>query len=196
MDYCNLHELDKAEPILRRIVEKMPLHADAYRTLAQIHMERQEYDKAIDFNIESLKINPTNIWSLVLMGNIYNRKNDSQTADVYFNKVLEYHPDDILALNNLGATYASRGELDKSIEMFEKVIAQDPTYLNPYYGIALSYMRKGTLDKAFETAVDGMKKGVYRPQDRTVRDELQKLAMSVSARIVERMNYDEIEFGM
>ena len=193
IDLCNVHNFDKAEKVLNNIIEQNPLFADAHRFLAQISMERGEYDKAIDQNIEALRVDHTNLYALVLMGNIYAHKNELDTAEIYYNKVVEYHPDDVYGLNNLAANAIKRKQYDKAIDLMLKVLTIDDTYLNSYYGIALSYYEMHEYEKAFEYGVKGMKKGLQRPQDRGVREEIQKLTMTVANEIVSKTNYEEIE---
>ena len=67
--FCEKQQFDKAEPLLKKVVETCPLQADAFRTLAQIYMNRDDLDTAIDYDIEALKADPSNLWALVLMGN-------------------------------------------------------------------------------------------------------------------------------
>lgn len=195
MDLCNNHKFDKAEPILKEITKKCPLHTDSFRILGQIEMERSNFDKAEGYVLEALVIDPTNLWALVLMGNIYAAQDRPETADIYYNKVLEYHPDDILALNNIAANYIRSQKYDKAIPIFEDLIKKDETYLNCYYGLALCFYHKHELEKAIDVCIDGMKKGVNRPQDRGVRDEIQKLVMTACRNYVDGFDYS-IEIGM
>ena len=195
MAYCNSGNFDKAYPILQGIIKKCPLHTDAFRVLGQIEMERGSYGKAEDFVLSALTIDPTNLWALVLMGNIYAYQGKIDVADTYYHRVLEYHPDDILALNNIAGNYLKEGKYDAAIDIFERLIERDKTYLNSYYGLALAHYRSNNLDKTIEVCVDGMKRGVDRPQDRSVRDEIQKLAMSAALNYVKDFDY-RIEVGI
>lgn len=193
-DFCNQGKFDLAEPILKRVVEVCPLHADAHRILAQIEMERGNYEKAYDKNLDALAVDPSNLWALILMGNICARKGDLETSSLFYEKVLEYHPDDSIALNNVAANYMRQKQYEKAAELFAKVLEREETYLNAYYGLALSYYELHDYGKAFDTCVEGMKKGVNRPQNRSVRDEIQKLAMEVARTLVGKTDYS-IEIG-
>lgn len=175
MTLCNKGAFEEAKRLLKSVVSNCPLHADAYRMLAQIYMEEGDYNKALDTNIEALRVDPGNLWALLLMGNIYTHQNDVETADMYYQKVLTYHPGDIIALNNLAANYTKRGDYDKAIDMFREILKKDDTYLNTYYGLGLCYERQKKHYEAFEVCADGMRKGVIRPEDRNIRMELQKM---------------------
>lgn len=175
MTLCNKGAFEEAKRLLNNVLKKCPLHAEAYRMLAQIYLEEGNLDKALDTNIEALRIDPGNLWALILMGNIYTHKEDVETADIYYEKVLIYHPGDCLALNNLAANYAKKGQYDKAIEMFKEILEKDATYLNSYYGLALCYSRKEQHHESFEVCAEGMRKGIIRPEDRNIRMELQKM---------------------
>lgn len=194
MDLCNRHEFKKAESLLKNIIDRCPLHTDAHRTYAQVAMEQGDLNLAFDRNIEALRIDPTNLWALLLMGNICMRQRNIELADDYYRKVLEYHPDDVMALNNLAGNYLQREDFGKAIEIFNHILEITDDYLNTYYGLALAYHQKKEFRKAFDIAVKGMKKGVDRPQDRKVRDEIQKLAMATAQKLTEGYDYS-IEIG-
>lgn len=190
MTLCNKGAFEEAKGLLKNVLEKCPLHAEAYRMLAQIYLGEGNLDKALDTNIEALRIDPGNLWALILMGNIYTHKEDVETADVYYKKVLLYHPGDCLALNNLAANYAKKGEYDKAIEMFQEILKKDDTYLNSYYGLALCYAQKSQHYRAFEVCADGMRKGVIRPEDRNIRMELQKMMYAEAHAAVKETELD------
>ena len=194
MDLCNRHEFDKAEKLLKDIISDCPLHVDAHRVYAQLAMERGDLDLAFDRNIEALRIDPTNLFALLLMGNICTRSNKIALADDYYAKVIEFHPDDVMAQNNLAANYLKRKDFDKAIDMFKRILEKNDDYLNTYYGLGMAYYYKRLLNEAFDIAVKGMKKGIDRPQDRQIRDELQKLAMQVARELTKDKDYS-IEIG-
>lgn len=195
MSYCNTHKFDKAYPILQALVKKCPLHADAFRVLGQIEMEKDNFDAAEGYLLSALLVDPTNLYSLIMMGNIYGKQGRVDISERYYNKVLKYHPDDVYALNNIGANLIQLKKYDEAIKLFEKVLQIDNSYLNSYYGLAICYYNNSNLEKAIEICVEGMKKGVNRPQDRNVREEIQKLAMTAARNYVDGFDYS-IELGI
>ena len=190
MVLCNKGAFEDAKRLLNNVVDKCPLHADAYRMLAQIYMEEGDLDKALDTNIEALRVDPGNLWALILMGNIYTHKDDVETADVYYERVLKYHPGDYLALNNLAANYTKKGNFEKAISMFQEILSKDSTYLNSFYGLALCYAQQGKHYEAFEVCVEGMQKGIVRPEDRSIRSELQKMMYAEAVAAVKSAELD------
>lgn len=187
--YCEKQQFDKAEPLLKKVVETCPLQADAYRTLGQIYMNRGDYDTAINYNIEALRVDPGNLWALVLMGNIMMRKGDLDAADGYYNKVLEYHPEDGIALNNVAANYLQRKDFPKAISFFERALKVDKTYMNSYYGLSIAYEQMGELDKAFDYAVQSVKNGAVRNENPKTREECLRQISNVAQTIVKQTDY-------
>lgn len=188
-DFCNKQKFDKAIPLLEEVIKVCPLHVDAYRTMAQAYMMLGDLDKAMDYNIEALRIDAGNLWALVLMGNIMSRKNDVETAMTYYKKVLKYHPDDFMALNNVGGALMEQGKFDEAIETFEKCLKIDNTYMNAYYGMALAYYNKKDAKKAMEVAMEGVSQATDRKENPQVREELLKLLLTSAMNLVDDTNY-------
>lgn len=180
LDLCRNREFQKAETLLKSIVKKKPYFVDGHRVLAQVRLDQGDYDDAIDKNIDALRIDPTNLYALLLMGNIYVKMNRLSDADKFYDKALQYHPENALALNNIAGNYLQREEYEKAIKIYEQLINVDDSYLNSYYGLAVSYYNCHRLNDAFEIAVQGLEKGVSRPQDVRVREELYNFALTLA----------------
>lgn len=195
---CNNKQFDEALPILEEITKNDPQNSEAWRTLAQIHwFHLHQPDKAYDELIEALRCDPTNLWALVLMGNLLTKeKNDIDGAKTYYDKVLEYHPDNAIAINNVAATYMERKDYDAAIPLMEKVISIDDTYINPYYGLGLCYYKTGKLKEAFDVCHKAATKLKDRPENPGVRDELLALFMTVAKEIAKSFNYMHVCNGI
>ena len=196
-ELCNKGKFQEAWDRLQAFTKRHPRHSEAYRLEAQILMQQGKIDEAIDYCIEALRCAPRNLWALMLMGNLFNKyKQDMETAESYYTKVLEYYPDNWIALNNIAAVYAERKEYDKAEALFEDVIKQEPTYENAYYGLSLMYYNQGKLEKAFEVAREGCVKGQRRPENPGVSEELRKIMMACAHALTEKHNYQDIFLGI
>ena len=195
-DACNRHDFKTAKLILEDIV-KTSKHSEAYRLLGQIAYEEHNDDQAIDYLIESLKIDPKNMWALIMMGNVYGkRKNDIKTARNYYEKVLEYYPKNFLALNNLASVFMELGKFEDAIDIFKKVISLDKTYPNCYYGMAMSYANLQKFQEAFDIALEGLKNSVDRPENKPIRLELSQIIVTAAKEVVKRTNYMNVVLGI
>lgn len=190
--FCEKQQFDKAEPLLKKVVETCPLQADAFRTLAQIYMNRDDLDTAIDYDIEALKADPSNLWALVLMGNILTKKKDLDAARKYYDKVIDYHPNDAIAINNIGANYMERCQYDDAISYFQKAIDIDASYMNSYLGMSVAYQAKNELEKAFDYALLAVQKGLIRNENPAVRENCLQQISEVAQKIVGKTDYMSI----
>lgn len=188
-ELCNKQKFDEAITLFKEVVKICPLHADAFRNMAQAYMMLGDLDKAVDYDIEALKIDAGNLWALVLMGNLMGRKGDLETAMIYYKKVLEYHPDNIVALNNIGGALMEQGNFVEAIEVFSQCLKTDKSYMNAYYGLALAYSNSNDLKRATDVAMEGVLHTIDRKENPQVREELLKLLCSCAKKLVEKTNY-------
>ena len=62
---CNSRRGGKARKLLKFVIERRPLFADAYRNLAQVEMMEGDFDCAIGLARQCLEIQPRNYYALV-----------------------------------------------------------------------------------------------------------------------------------
>lgn len=191
-DLCNKSKFQEAQIILERVISKCPLFVEAHRMLAQTYMMRGDYESAMNANLETLRYDPQNLWGLILMGNIFARMDDLDTADSYYNKVLVYHPNSPVALNNIAGMKVEREKFQEAIELFDKVISLDKTYANAYYGKALSYMHLYKYYDAFNVCIDALVSSVERKENPAVMSELKKLLITAARNIYKPGNLEDI----
>lgn len=198
LDLCNKNKFDEALPILEEITKVDPKNSEAWRTLAQLHWFHQhDPEKAYNELIEALRCEPSNIWALVLMGNLLTKeKNDVEHAKQYYDKVLEFHPDNAIAINNIGATYMEVKDYEAALPYLQKALTIDDTYANSYYGLALCYYKLGRLSDAFDICHKGALKSSERPENPTVREELIKLYVTVAKELSDQTNYINVWKGI
>ena len=191
IELCNKKQFNKAETILRDIVNENHNNSEAWRMLAQIDwFENNEIEKAYNELIEALKIDSKNLWALVLMGNMQSKVyNDIKTASEYYEKVLEYHPDNAIAINNIGATLLEKGNYNEALVYFDKAISIDPRYLNCHYGKACALNRLGKEQEAFEICIKGALKTEERPENPETRTEMLRMMLSLANSICEKTDY-------
>jgi tetratricopeptide (TPR) repeat protein len=153
-------DYQKAIGLLTRVLELQPSLHTARRDLAMSYVEVGDVDNATHHLIEVLRLNPRDVWSLVVLANLYIReKSNPDTGEKLLRRALEIAPDDAWALNSLAAVCHSRGQTDEAIRLFESAIAANPAFANAYYGeaIALDSVQKpdaasATLERMFAQA--------------------------------------------
>ncbi len=139
----------KAVKLFGKVLEVIPQHVDARRNLAMAHLEMGNHLQARPLLEECLKIDPTNAWSFVLLGNIASKHERSpEVAAFYYETGLTINPDDNLLLNNFAALQMQRGAYGPAQMLFERALAADPHYPNSHYGLALLNQATGNLPAA------------------------------------------------
>jgi Tfp pilus assembly protein PilF len=93
--------------------------------------------KTKDPLIDALRLAPDDAWSYVVLGNIFTREQDWDSAISFFTKALDLKPGDAYALNGLGAASAKSGDEGSAMRYFEAAIVANPHFPEPRFGKAL-----------------------------------------------------------
>jgi tetratricopeptide (TPR) repeat protein len=145
-------QYEKAIGIYKRVLELQPSFHAARRDLAMAYMETGDVENATNHLIEVLRLDPKDVWSWVVLGNLYIReKGDLETGEKFLRKALELKPDDAWALNSLAAGFQKNGQTGEAIDYFDKAISANPKFANPYYGKALTLAQDGQSQAASDT---------------------------------------------
>ena len=140
---------DKAFGILKRVLELEPSNYKARRDLAMVFMEKGKTEESKNQLIEVLGVHPNDVWSLVVLANLYSKyENNSEVAERMLKRALQVKADDPWAMNGLGAVRAKQGRLSDAIDLFEKCIIKNPSFVNPFLGKAMVHRMQGNPEKA------------------------------------------------
>ena len=108
---CESGDYDGAMKAISSTIADGSANSEIYRLKGQIEFDGEEYDKAVNSLIESLKLDDKNQSALILIGNIYAlHKDDFDTAMTYFTQVLELNSDKCVGLNNIAGIIAKHGD--------------------------------------------------------------------------------------
>lgn len=128
-----------------------PAHVDARRNLGMALFESGQTDEALNEFIDVLRQAPKDVWTLVLVANLFFQvKQDLQTAERYYKSALQLNPGDVYALSNYGALLAQAGRTEEARRILQETIAENPEYPNPYYSLALLELQAGNVIKSTE----------------------------------------------
>ena len=127
----------KATELLKRALKLQPSLHSARRDLAMACMEMGDAESATNHLIEVLRLDPSDAWSWVVLGNLYlGAKNDPETGEKFLRKALALKPGDAWALNSLATLFRTQGRHPEALEHFEQAITAKPDFANPYVGAA------------------------------------------------------------
>ena len=105
---------------------------------------KKDTDKAIEYYLKAVSIDPNHTNALFELGYVYNEKGEYSKAIEYYNRVLALNPRAKDALNNIGLSYENQKDYVKAESYYRKSIEVDPSYGLAWEGLgyALYYQYK------------------------------------------------------
>ena len=129
----------------------------------------KNYQQAIDYYTEAVKLNVIDHESYNNRANIYMDQNKFANAIVDYKQALIVKPDYYVALDNMGALYARRGLFDSALYYFTKVIELKSDYKPTYSNRAITFMSLKRYDEAIK---DWQRFLSYQPNDPDVTNTI------------------------
>ena len=133
----------RAVELLRRALQLSPTLPTLHRDLAMSLMELGQHAEAKDALIDALKLDATDAWSFVVLGNLYaKQENNFPQARRFFERALELKPGDAWALNGLAAALTESGDQTGALQRFDEAIKSHPDFANAWLGKAMIQLRR------------------------------------------------------
>ncbi len=180
MSLCNEGKYEAALPYFDKVLAVDKKNDEAYRMKGQALMMLGRLQEATNLLIDALNINPENVWTLILMGNIFIKQNDVQGAMRYYEEAIKFHPNDPIAINNVGGAYLQQGMYEKALETFDRALKIDDSYPNTYYGKAMVLRKLGRDREAWDILLKAGTASMPRSENPNVIEEMNKLKMSIA----------------
>ena len=134
----------QAIDLLHEVIRSVPGYGEAQRNLGMAYLELGNTAKAKTHILYALRLNPHDVWSYTLMGNLYSKyENKPHRALVFYRRALTINPEDPYLLTSLAATLIKVGRADEAHPLFERVVERHPSYPNAHLGLALLYQDQG-----------------------------------------------------
>jgi tetratricopeptide (TPR) repeat protein len=133
----------------------------AYANRALIYREEQNFDRAIEYYNEAIKLNIMDYEGYANRGNVYFYLNKPEQAFNDYRRALSLKPDYYPALDNMGAEFAMQGKYDSALKYSSQAILIKPDYKPAYSNRALTYMK---LNRNEEAIKDWQKFLEYEPE--------------------------------
>lgn len=102
-----------------------------------VALARGDMDRALYFYVESLRLDPDQVPTLLKIGSIHRERADLDRALASFRRVLAIDPDDANALEGAGLVLLDRRAHDPARELLERAVARDPGRWRAHEGLGV-----------------------------------------------------------
>jgi tetratricopeptide (TPR) repeat protein len=137
----------------------------AYYYLGAMHLERDEFDEAVESLLAALAIEPTDADAMYVLGNAYRAQGEYEGAVAVYGLATSYVPDFREAYEGMAAAAAEQGdsstatyaramirlfsgEVEAAVGELEQVTQQSPDNASAYFGLGYGYEQLGQASKA------------------------------------------------
>ena len=132
----------------QQVVKLDASHADAHYQLAELHIERTEWELAMTELKACLTISPHDEKASELLGYIYLQTEAYLDALEVYGHLIEAHPESAVYRNNLGIVYMNLKKPRQAITQFETATRLNTTNAQIYRNLANAYRQIGEQVKA------------------------------------------------
>jgi len=143
-----LNEPDKAEPVVKRLIDMDPKDTSNYFGLSKIYEDAGKFEEAEAAMKQAEAAAPSDVAVAAQLGEFYNRRGDFDKAMAAFDKVTQLEPNNPQNYYNLSVRYEEKVRKDYTVKP-----AQKAEYLNK--GVA-------AIDKALEIRPDYFEALTYK----------------------------------
>ncbi len=138
----------EARAIYDDLLVKFPQAYQIEPLIARTYYGEKQYDKAIEHLKQAVSMNPTNMETRLLLGNILIEQGRSAEAKEVLAAVDETGVKDPLVFVNVGIGLLNANKADEALPYFEKAITRFPQAGDAYYYRALVRLQKSDADGA------------------------------------------------
>jgi len=144
-------DLNGAEEAFQKAAELDHSNADALVKLGQVQAAKGSVDQAIATYKKSIQENPREASFYILLGQLYETKQDWETAKSDYQKALDLRPDNPLASNNLAyVMLQTGGNVDVALSLAQTARRGLPDSPNAADTLGWAFYQKG----AYQSAID------------------------------------------
>ena len=168
-------QYQSAKDILYNARQIAPKFEETYFNLGNVFKENEEYDKAIENYLASIKLNNQYLDAYINLGNTYFYEGKLQSALDLFLQLDDTFPSRNKILYNIGIINYELGNLESAKEYLSKAILIDPD--NPEYHLALAeiLLTEGEYQDGWNEYEWRLKKEWYKNLDINMPNNLEDL---------------------
>jgi len=130
-----------------------PDKPEAYSTLAQVYLFKEDYANGKEYMVLSVEKNPLDITSLINLGLVYFREKDYDSALIYMQRALEVDPANLNAIKQIAFVYDAKGEKETAAKAYLEAINVDPTSTDLFYNLGVLYFQQDKWQEAADAFI-------------------------------------------
>ena len=124
---------------------------NCWNNLGILAARERNFEQAIDYFQNALKIDPEHSIALQNLGSAYRQKKDWPRAKSALERALALNPDDPEANYSLGMVYAQENDAARAYEYLQKAIAAKPVYPEALNNLGILYLRTRRPEQAIQS---------------------------------------------
>ncbi len=113
-----LGNINKAEELFQKCLEKDPNDAATLFELSKIHSAKNNFEDALEFAEKAVEISPDNEWYKLYLASLYKKNNEFLKAAEIYDNLITSDPDNINNYQNLAFSYIYAEKYAKAIETY------------------------------------------------------------------------------
>jgi len=160
--YLRLANLDKAEALGRKAVDKEPNNIDYRLTLGGIFASQKKYNEAREQYKKIGELEPANQKVPLLLGILEAENGQLEEGVKILSKAVEANPDSIMGYFYRAKIYLEMEQVDKGKADLDKCLTLRPSFVEAGTALGMLYERLGDIDKAIEAYSRIQANGRYR----------------------------------
>jgi tetratricopeptide (TPR) repeat protein len=141
------NDTDKAEQVLRKMLQDDPADEAAAEQLTQLLLDANKPDEAVQL-LEGMTAHSSSANLFDLLGDAYTQTHDLAKAEQAYRKASELEPSEVNHLRGLGQTLLSEEKYSDALEVYQKLTDLMPDDPDNYVHMAEIYRELHQLDKA------------------------------------------------
>jgi tetratricopeptide (TPR) repeat protein len=139
MFLLDLRQFQHADEVIADMAAKFPDDSTVTLLKGRCFLEREQFDDAVDYLQQAVKLRPNDILAPCFLGWIYSEiRQDYQAAISLFKEALTHHPTDARLLNNLAYNHLMADEVEVAREVLDQANEREsPIFLTATRGFLL-----------------------------------------------------------
>ena len=172
-----LGEKDEAIKILLVGISKNPNNSDLCNNLANIYLEKHDFNKSKEYAKKAVSLNPFCSSSYFTLGVSLNACKETNEAIMAFKKSFKLNPKNSHALLEIGNLYKDKKDFAKSLDIYRKYQKHFPSHIEGFYNESCIHLRNqrfkigwGNYDTALKDKSRSVSSGYYEEDDKILWD--------------------------